>query len=776
MPVAVAYLSGNTLSYEPGIFKRGTIGFNLSTSLQGNYNWWNAVDQDANKLLIYSDTFSTNATSEANAIPSAWATTDLTDASLLGVVNSVPELIGQPKFTNAKDALTWLQGRGIYFIVKDGYENIVTNGLVLSVDAGWYSSYPGSGTAITDISGEGNNGVLVGVPVLQSGNGGTLNFDGADDRITFSNTLTEIGLINQSPASFEAWVRFNSLSTPMHIIDGSDNCFHLAVESTVTGANIYLWNGVTYHSGSIPSAVVGQWYHIVGVQETSELKIYINGQLAINGTLSSGASNLVTSGSKYLALGYWQGNTGRYLNGNLAIARVYNRALTASEIQQNYNAQSYRFGANSEYVSSGLMTYVDARDTRSYPGSGTVWYDLSGNGNDFTFSSTPSISGGIFDNGGSVYAYRNAIPVNSAIAGYTLEAQFKINSSLTSSWQNVTQNGAGDPTRHMMWYNGGSNSFLALFHTPNSYNNISNTLTLDKWYYLQLSYSPLNIGSNGRKAWLNGVEVTVNNTGAGNATPSGYFSIGVDSNLASNKSDMSYAFVRYYNRGLTTSEVQQNYYQGNIVTSNLILGLDASNLLSFQNGATTTYSLIGSTTGSLNNGVAFNSSNGGSWQFDNVDDHIALPDDIGYVSSVSVFAWFKSNGAPGSGYHIICGGEPFEISVPWPDGAIRSGIRTSAGRFVSNHGSGLNDGNWHYVGFTFNGSTKLSYIDGVLVGTQDSITGTLVSSFAGRLLGWYGSGGYLLNGNIGSYYVYNSALTSTQVIQNFNAQKARFGR
>jgi hypothetical protein len=80
------------------------------------------------------------------------------------------------------------------------------------------------------------------------------------------------------------------------------------------------------------------------------------------------------------------------------------------------------------------------------------------------------------------------------------------------------------------------------------------------------------------------------------------------------------------------------------------------------------------------------------------------------------------------------------------------------------------------VGFTFNGSAKLSYIDGVLVGTQDSITGTLVSSFEGRLLGWYGSGGYLLNGNIGSYYVYNSALTSTQVIQNFNAQKSRFGR
>ena len=111
----------------------------------------------------------------------------------------------------------------------------------------------------------------------------------------------------------------------------------------------------------------------------------------------------------------------------------------------------------------------------------------------------------------------------------------------------------------MMWYNGGSNTFQALFHTPNSYNNISDTLSTGVWYYLQLSYSPSGGGSNGRRAWLNGVEKTVNNTAAGNATPSGYFTISVDSDLASNKSDMSYSSVRYYNRSLSPSEVLQNY-------------------------------------------------------------------------------------------------------------------------------------------------------------------------------------------------------------------------
>lgn len=211
-----------------------------------------------------------------------------------------------------------------------------------------------------------------------------------------------------------------------------------------------------------------------------------------------------------------------------------------------------------DIIQNGLVLNLDASDRLSYPGTGTTWFDLSGNGNDFTFSTTPTMTGGVFNSGATVYAYRSAI-ANPSTNGYTLEAFFKINASTGGSWQNITQNGGGDPGRHMMWYNGGSNTFQALFHTPNSYNNISDTLSIGTWYYLQLSYNPSGGGSNGRRAWLNGVEKTVNNTAAGNATPSGYFTISVDSDLTSNKSNMSYSSVRYYNRSLNPSEILQNY-------------------------------------------------------------------------------------------------------------------------------------------------------------------------------------------------------------------------
>ena len=215
-----------------------------------------------------------------------------------------------------------------------------------------------------------------------------------------------------------------------------------------------------------------------------------------------------------------------------------------------------------DLIQNGLILSLDASDRNSYPGSGTTWFDLSGNNNDLTFTGTPTMTGGVFNSNGTVYAYRNYIPLNSAIAGYTMEVTFKINSSTGGSWQNILQNGnpADAENRNMIWYNGSSNSLLALFHAPNLYNNISDTLSLSTWYYLQMSYNPAGGGNNGRRAWLNGVEKTVNNTAAGDKNiTSGYFTVSSDTPLGSNPSNMTYGNVRYYNRYLTADEVQQNY-------------------------------------------------------------------------------------------------------------------------------------------------------------------------------------------------------------------------
>lgn len=152
---------------------------------------------------------------------------------------------------------------------------------------------------------------------------------------------------------------------------------------------------------------------------------------------------------------------------------------------------------------------------------------------------------------------------------------------------------------------------------------------------------------------------------------------------------------------------------------------------------------------------------------------IDLPDSLGYTTKVSCFAWFKSNGSPTGGYHIICGGSHLEISIPTA-GALRTGVETSSGRYVSNHGSGVTDGNWHHIGFTYDGSTKRAYIDGSLVGSL-SVPGTLVHTFSNRKIGQFGSNtSYYPNGEIGPYHVYKEALSDDEVRNLYEAHAKRY--
>lgn len=165
------------------------------------------------------------------------------------------------------------------------------------------------------------------------------------------------------------------------------------------------------------------------------------------------------------------------------------------------------------------------------------------------------------------------------------------------------------------------------------------------------------------------------------------------------------------------------------------------------------------------------------FDFDGTNDYVDLPNDVGYTSSgVSVFCWYKIDGTPPGNYHILCGGQELELSINTSYTYIRNGIYTTSGRFVQNDGNvSLNDGNYHYYGLTYDGSTKRSYIDGVQVGTQ-SVTGTLTTSFSNRRLGRFGGDtNYYAHGFMGGYNIYNRALTASEVLQNYNATKGRFG-
>jgi len=212
----------------------------------------------------------------------------------------------------------------------------VTNGLVLALDAADKNSYPGSGTSWFDLSGNNNTGTLTNGPTFNSGNGGSIVFDGADDYVQTSNTS-----FNSSTIAVSVWINRSTTATTFPVIaskEGVSSGWILHIINT----NKIFWKINNNNSTAITttaSLTVGLWYNIVGIYTGSQLAVYINGILDSTTSDNTG----INSNSTALRIGEYQ-TTGNAYKGNIANIQIYNRALSATEILQNYNATKTRFG------------------------------------------------------------------------------------------------------------------------------------------------------------------------------------------------------------------------------------------------------------------------------------------------------------------------------------------------------------------------------------------------------------------------------------------------
>ena len=220
---------------------------------------------------------------------------------------------------------------------------IVTNGLVLCLDAGNSRSYPGSGTTWTDLSGLSNTGTLTNGPTYSSSNGGSIVFDGVDDYVDLGNpsSLSAIGGTTNITAS--GWAYYTAYggggqSYSVITVKGSPWTWLLENLSSTFRFRITA-GGSDVNVADTSTHALNTWYNVVGTYDGSNMKIYVNGVLkntaAQTGTL---ATNTETA-----KIGTWQG-TNYNLTGRVSNVSIYNRALTAAEIKQNYNALKGRFG------------------------------------------------------------------------------------------------------------------------------------------------------------------------------------------------------------------------------------------------------------------------------------------------------------------------------------------------------------------------------------------------------------------------------------------------
>lgn len=226
----------------------------------------------------------------------------------------------------------------------------------------------------------------------------------------------------------------------------------------------------------------------------------------------------------------------------------------------------------------------------------------------------------------------------------------------------------------------------------------------------------------------------------------------------------------------------------NLISNGLVYSLDAANFRSYSGSGLTSNALVGGIGATLVNGVGFTSSNGGSFTFDGTNDYM-LSSSLGISAdaSKSLFAWIKPslvsnlsvytrliNYMPDATNRFILALS--SLNTPANTYFIAGTPNNNAAPFLrTSDNYNLNE--WKYVGWTYNGSTQSFYVDGIL---QSSIADTSPAygfiGISGLIIGARtDSSAAFYKGNIGQASIYNRALTTQEIKQNYNATKKRYG-
>ena len=220
------------------------------------------------------------------------------------------------------------------------FGQILTTGLVLALNAADKNSYPGSGTTWTDVSGNGNNGTLTNGPTFSSGSGGAIVLDGTNDYVSCGNNSS----LQITQGTISTWVRTTSPGSSFRGIITKQNNYALFTNDGVLVA--YDWGNAQIRSTGTNIAD-GTWKNVAmsfttntGTPSNNAI-IYLNGSAILTTTikqLNDTVEVQLANGGTFASVQFTQ-----ILNGSISIGLIYNRALSATEILQNYNAQKSRF-------------------------------------------------------------------------------------------------------------------------------------------------------------------------------------------------------------------------------------------------------------------------------------------------------------------------------------------------------------------------------------------------------------------------------------------------
>ena len=447
--------------------------------------------------------------------------------------------------------------------VKSGITN---NGLV-----GYWSFEDATGTKATDFSGQGNTGTLTNMDAntdwVAGKIGKALDFDGVDDYMTATASTLPTG---SNPVTVAAWFYVNSYDNIRTAIAGYGQLatnyanFEMIIGTSGENRRIMIVTEGTSMYGTA-SVTTGIWHHGVIIDDGTNMEIYLDGQLDASAARLSVSNKL----SQYVYIGdYINQSESWELNGKVDDVRIYNRALSATEILTLYNStKSTKVNSSqNNKLTNGLVGLwsFDGPDI-----SGTTAYDRSGNANNGTLTGSPSLIAGRIGQGMSfdgVNDYANITSADSIKFTSTFSASAWINPdsiTVTEKFSGIV--GKGGYGLNSGWElvlnrdNTGAAAIGTLgFVVKQTDVYTSTVLSVGRWYHVVVTFD----GST-KRIYLNGV---LDNSEAGG-------SFTADDQLVyigvRNPAEYHFGYfegdmddVRIYNRALSTSEIQMLYNIG----------------------------------------------------------------------------------------------------------------------------------------------------------------------------------------------------------------------
>jgi len=453
--------------------------------------------------------------------------------------------------TTEAGALAWLSNSG-YYPANKTLKNIVTDELIFYMDASTITSYPTSGEAILDLSGDANDGTLTNGPEFNSD--GYLDFDGVDDYLTLGSSATSL-VQGKSAISMGIIFKLDATDSLRGLIGTLNYGCSQNLGLAAHNSNINFYNDTgTCYSVNVGGVEIGKWLYAVGTYDGTTTRTY----LIKEGTLTqgsgtgtkSGDTNEFTSDFRVMAPNHSYRTNGQCVN-----AFVYNKALSEAEILQNY--------FQGPIVTDNLKFSLDASNLISFEPGTTAAFSLTG-------SLGAAAGDGVLTNGVSFSNSSNGAWDFDGVDDYIAVSNLGLSSHTMEGWINSDDNTQGGPTYATIVsvfgnYDGGSSKYTYIgfipqltFRIDNGVSSHANIVTYDNypddWFHVALTYD----ATSGKAiAYLNGEEIgsttsTTNITfdsvpfNIARSVPGGYF-------------DGSVAQSMVYDRALTPLEIQQNY-------------------------------------------------------------------------------------------------------------------------------------------------------------------------------------------------------------------------